>query len=140
MSGGFDPIHIGHIRLFDEAKKLGDELVVVLNNDHWLKKKKGYAFMPQNERKEIIQALASVDQVIISKHKVNPKDMSVVKELRAIRPDIFANGGDRKPGNLRTKEGRLCVAIGCKEVFNIGKGGKIKSSSKLIKHVISTLS
>ena len=57
MSGGFDPIHIGHIRLFDEAKKLGDELVVVLNNDHWLKKKKGYAFMPQNERKEIIQAL-----------------------------------------------------------------------------------
>ena len=133
MSGGFDPIHIGHVRLFQEAKKLGDELVVILNNDHWLKKKKGYAFMPQNERKEIIQALASVDRVIISKHESNPKDMSVVQELLAVRPDIFANGGDRKPGNLRTEEGRLCTTIGCKEAFNVGHGGKGQSRTKLIK-------
>ena len=51
VSGGFDPIHIGHVRLFEAARKLGDELVVILNNDNWLKKKKGKIFMPQQERR-----------------------------------------------------------------------------------------
>ena len=69
MSGGFDPIHVGHVRMFQEAKKLGDELVVILNNDNWLKKKKGYAFMPEEERKEVIEGLRPVDRVIISGHK-----------------------------------------------------------------------
>ena len=54
VSGGWDPVHIGHVRLFNEAKKLGDELVVILNNDNWLRKKKGFVFMPQAERKEIL--------------------------------------------------------------------------------------
>ena len=54
VSGGFDPIHVGHVRMFKEAKALGDELVVILNNDHWLRKKKGYVFMNQSERKELI--------------------------------------------------------------------------------------
>ena len=57
VSGGFDPIHIGHVRMFERAKALGDELVVILNNDNWLKKKKGFAFMPEKERKEVIEAL-----------------------------------------------------------------------------------
>ncbi len=57
VSGGFDPIHIGHVRLFQEAKALGDELVVILNNDNWLALKKIHVFMPQTERKEIIEAL-----------------------------------------------------------------------------------
>ena len=131
VSGGFDPVHVGHIRLFEAAKKLGTELVVILNNDHWLKNKKTYVFMPQHERKEIIEAFRSVDRVVLSKHKPNPNDMSVARELLALRPDIFANGGDRKPGNLRTEEGRMCVKIGCREVFNIG-GRKVQSSSKLI--------
>ncbi len=132
MSGGFDPIHIGHVRLFQAAKKLGNELVVILNNDHWLKKKKGYAFMPQQERKEIIQSLRPVDRVVISKHKPKSRDMSVVKELLAIRPHIFANGCDRKPGNIRTEESLACAQIGCKEVFNVGRGGKVRSSSELL--------
>ncbi|MSU44862.1 hypothetical protein EXS45_01630, partial [Candidatus Nomurabacteria bacterium] len=66
VSGGFDPVHIGHVRMFEEAKKLGDELVVVINNDNWLQLKKGYVFMPENERKEIIQAFSVVDRVILS--------------------------------------------------------------------------
>jgi D-beta-D-heptose 7-phosphate kinase/D-beta-D-heptose 1-phosphate adenosyltransferase len=53
VSGGFDPVHIGHVRMFKEAKKLGDKLVVVVNNDNWLKLKKGYAFMPEEERKKL---------------------------------------------------------------------------------------
>lgn len=129
VSGGFDPIHIGHIRLFQEAKKLGDKLVVILNNDNWLKKKKGFVFMPAKERKEIIQAISCVDKVVLTRHAKNPKDMSVCAELRRIKPDIFANGGDRKLDNI--PEVSVCQAIGCKMVFNVG-GKKIQSSSWLL--------
>jgi len=131
VSGGFDPIHIGHIRLFQQAKYLGDKLIVVINNDNWLKKKKGKKFMPEEERKEIIEALAGVDKVVISRHIKNPKDMSVCEELIKIKPDIFANGGDRFAENI--PEFKLCNDLGIKMVFNVGHGGKIRSSSDLLK-------
>ena len=54
ISGGMDPLHIGHVRLIKAARKLGDELIVILNNDNWLKDKKGFVFMSQKERKEIL--------------------------------------------------------------------------------------
>ena len=130
VSGGWDPVHIGHIRLFKEAKKLGDQLVVIINNDNWLMKKKGYIFMPQKERKELIEALAAVDKVILTAHPPNPKDMSVSKELKKLKPDIFANGGDRTTKN--TPEKATCKAIGCKMVYNVGAGGKVQSSSWLL--------
>ena len=66
VSGGFDPIHIGHVRMFERARALGDELVVILNNDNWLRAKKGFAFMPEKERKEVIEALRAVDRVVIT--------------------------------------------------------------------------
>ena len=130
VSGGFDPIHIGHVRLFQEAKKLGDKLIVVLNNDHWLRKKKGKEFMLGKERKEIIEALACVDEVILSGHERNPKDISVCKELLKVRPDIFANGGDRNALNI--PEYKLCNSLDIKMVFNVG-GSKLRSSSELLK-------
>ncbi|OHA66513.1 MAG: hypothetical protein A3D64_01240 [Candidatus Wildermuthbacteria bacterium RIFCSPHIGHO2_02_FULL_49_9] len=130
VSGGFDPIHIGHIRLMEAAKKLGDELVVILNNDHWLKKKKRFIFMPQQERKEILEALKWVDRVVLTAHKASPKDMSVCSELRKIRPNIFANGGDRTYKNI--PETQVCKEIGCKMVFGVGRGGKVQSSSRLL--------
>lgn len=132
VSGGFDPIHIGHVRLFQEAKKLGDELVIILNNDNWLKAKKGFVFMAQDERKEIIEALACVDRVVLTKHPENPSDMSVCRELRVLKPHIFANGGDRHRKNI--PEVAACKSIGCKMVFNVGKGGKIQSSSWLLEN------
>ena len=132
VSGGFDPIHPGHIRMFAEARKLGDKLVVILNNDNWLKKKKGFTFMPQKERKELLEALRMVDQVYITKHPKNPEDMSVNEALRDLKPDIFANGGDRTKANI--PEIAVCKEIGCKLVFGIGKGGKIQSSSWLLKN------
>lgn len=131
VSGGFDPIHIGHIRMFEKARALGDELVVILNNDNWLTKKKGYAFMPEKERKEVIEALRVVDRVMITGHGKNDKDTSVVRELKTLKPDIFANGGDRKHDNI--PEVPVCEAIGCTMVFNVGRGGKIQSSSWLLK-------
>ena len=131
VSGGFDPIHIGHVRMFERARALGDELVVILNNDNWLKHKKGFAFMPEKERKEVIEGLRAVDRVVLTKHKPNDPDTSVSRSLREIRPNIFANGGDRKAGTV--PEVGACEEIDCLAVYNIGEGGKIQSSSWLLK-------
>jgi len=140
VSGAFDPIHIGHIRHMQEAKKLGDSLVVILNNDHWLRAKKGKEFMSEQERKEIVEALACVDKVIISSHPKNTKDMSVCKDLAKIKPHIFAKGGDRDEKNAENPESslykdiRMCKTLGIEMIFNVGKGGKIQSSSDLLKN------
>ncbi len=133
VSGGFDPIHIGHVRMMQEAKKLGDKLVVVINNDNWLKLKKGYSFMPEKERKEIVEAIGCVDKVVITGHSKNTKDISVCEELRKIKPHIFANGGDRKPDGDPVPEVAVCRELGIEIIYNIGHGGKIRSSSDLLK-------
>ncbi len=129
VSGGFDPIHIGHVRLFQEAKKHGEKLLVIINNDNWLRKKKEKVFMPQEERVEIIKALACVDDVVLTNHPENPEDMSVCDSLRELQPTVFANGGDRKEGNV--PEYQVCSDLGIEMVFGIG-GEKIQSSSWLI--------
>lgn len=130
VSGGFDPVHVGHIRMFAAARKLGDELVVILNNDHWLRKKKRHVFMPEKERKEVLEAFACVDRVVLTGHGQDPEDMSVAGELQSIKPDIFANGGDRFADNV--PEVAVCKKIGCKMVFRVGRGGKVQSSSRLL--------
>lgn len=134
VSGGMDPLHLGHIQLFKGAKNLGDELVVILNNDNWLKKKKGFVFIPQNQRKEIIKSIKWVDRVIVTKHTLLSKDMSVNAELKKIKPDIFANGGDRTKNNI--PEFDFCKKINCKMIFNVGEGGKIESSSWLLERFL----
>ncbi|MSR78691.1 MAG: hypothetical protein EXS59_00915 [Candidatus Taylorbacteria bacterium] len=139
VSGGFDPIHIGHVRMFNEAKALGDRLVVILNNDNWINKKKVSAFMPEYERKEVIEALASVDEVMLTSHSENSDDMSVCEALNKLRPHIFANGGDRTVQDSKnvssslSPEAILCEKLGIKMVFGIGRGGKVQSSSWLLK-------
>jgi len=134
VSGGFDPIHIGHVRLLQEARALGDKLVVILNNDSWVRQKKGYVFMNENERKAVLEAVRWVDEVIISHHPVNGQDMSVCAELEQLKPDIFANGGDRKPDGDPVPEVELCERLGIKLVYNVG-GEKTQSSSELVKRV-----
>lgn len=131
VSGGFDPLHAGHVRLFKDAKKLGDKLFIILNNDNWLMYKKGFVFMKEKERKEIVESLSSVDKVVLTSHSNNSKDISICKELKKIKPDIFANGGDRTRKNI--PEVAVCKEIKCKMVFNVGHGGKIQSSSDLVK-------
>ena len=126
VSGGFDPIHIGHVRMFEKAKKLGDKLVVIINCDDWLVRKKGFAFMPEKERKEIIMALKPVDDVYIH----HSKDHHVNDAIKKLKPHIFANGGDRKNIN-DIPEAEVCKNLGIKMVFNIGHGGKVQSSSWL---------
>lgn len=138
VSGGFDPVHIGHVRLMNEAKKLGKKLVVILNNDNWLLAKKGFVFMNERERKEILESFAAVDRVIVTRHKRNDPDRSICRELRKLHPDIFANGGDRDKADAQNKhsslnpEAVLCERLGIKTVFSVGKGGKVRSSSELV--------
>ncbi len=132
VSGGFDPPHIGHVRMFEAAKKLGDELVVILNNDNWLKKKKGFVFMPEKERAELLASFRPVDRVVLTKHKPDTEDMTVCLALEELRPNVFANGGDRAAGI--NPENELCRKIGCKTVFGVGAGGKVQSSSWLLEN------
>ncbi len=134
VSGGFDPVHVGHVELFKRARKLGDKLVVILNNDHWLEKKKQCVFMPQGERKKIIESLRYVDKVVVTRHEPNPADISVCRELRKIKPDIFANGGDRFSDNI--PEVGVCRLLGCKMVFGVGR--KIQSSSWLLGNYVKS--
>jgi len=129
VSGGFDPVHVGHLRMFQTAKELGDYLVILLNNDNWLIKKKGHIFMPQEERKEILEGFACVDEVVITSHEENPEDMSVCADLKKLRPHIFANGGDRKKGTI--PEDRICKQCNIDMVYNVG-GGKVQLSSWLV--------
>ncbi len=136
VSGGFDPVHIGHVRMFEEAKKLGDKLIVLLNNDNWLRLKKGYVFMEEQERKEIIKAFKAVDEVILTSHGPNTKDISISKDLKSIHPDIFAKGGDRNVSNIPTPEVLVCQEIGCEIVNDVGFGGKVQSSSELVKKAL----
>jgi D-beta-D-heptose 7-phosphate kinase/D-beta-D-heptose 1-phosphate adenosyltransferase len=136
VSGGFDPIHTGHIRYISEAKKLGDELVVIINNDNWLKAKKGFVFMPESEREELVKEIKGVDRVVLSSHKQNDKDRSVSRELVKIKPDVFANGGDRK-SQTDIPETDTCNKYGIKMVFGVGSGGKVQSSSWLTNKVAS---
>ena len=102
VTGGFDPIHSGHIRYFAAAKELGDILVVGLNSDDWLKRKKGKYFMPFPERFEIVSSLKMVDEVISFMDGDNTAidAISQVKQKYPTMDIIFANGGDRTKENI----------------------------------------
>lgn len=132
-SGGFDPIHMGHIKYLKEAKELGDELIVILNTDEFLIRKKGYVFMELKEREEVLSSLKMVNKVIISKDE----DQSVCKTLEFIynlfpgNKFIFVNGGDRTSDNIPEKE--ICNNLGIFMAFGVGGYDKIQSSSELIK-------
>lgn len=123
VSGYFDPIHVGHLEYLQLAKKLGDKLIVIINNNFQVKLKKGSTFMDEKDRMEIVAALRCVDEVFLS----IDEDKSVCKSLEYIKPDIFANGGDRSLEEI--------PETAVMEKYNIkmvdGLGLKIRSSSDL---------
>ena len=121
ISGYFDPLHIGHIEYIKLAKKLGDKLFVIVNNDYQTKLKKGKSFMNESDRLEIIKSIMWVDDAILSVDK----DGTVCKSIELIKPDIFANGGDRK--NKEIPESKICNKLGIKIIDGLGE--KIRSSS-----------
>ena len=125
VSGGFDPPHIGHVRMFQDAAKWG-EVIVAINSDDWLMRKKGYVFMPWNERAEIIREMRSVYHVV----SFNDNDDTANQAIKIHRPDAFANGGDRKKKN--TPEMDLCDKLGIQMLWGIGGKDKPQSSSWLV--------
>ena len=130
VSGGFDPIHVGHLRMFKEASELAPKLIVIVNNDNFLIEKKGYVFMPIAERIEIIEGFGVVDMVVESVDK----DLTVCETLQWLAKKenviIFANGGDRNNTDA-IPEADLCRENKIAMKFNVG-GGKIQSSSSLV--------
>jgi len=133
LSGGFDPLHIGHLRMINDAAKV-DKVLIILNSDAWLKRKKGYVFMPWEERCEILLNLENVEYVV----PVDDSDDTVCEALREHRAGVmyFGNGGDRK--NENTPEVALCEELDIKLVWNLG-GEKAQSSSELVARAMDQL-
>lgn len=127
VSGGFDPLHKGHVDMIEEAATYG-RVHVYLNSDGWLEKKKGYVFMPWEDRARILMAIKGVEMVI----PVIDEDDTVCETIRKFKPNIYCNGGDRLADN--TPELKTCCDLGIQVKFNVG-GGKVESSSELIKRV-----
>ena len=124
VSGGFDPIHIGHVRMILQANRMGP-VIVALNSDAWLLRKKGFVFMPFEERKEILMAIRGVSQVVA----FDDSDDTACDAIKRFKPDYFANGGDRVSDN--TPEVNLCNDMNVGLLWNVGRGGKVQSSSAL---------
>ena len=122
VSGGFDPLHVGHLRMMQDAAQYGD-LLVIMNSDEWLLKKKGYVFMPWKERAELIGAYDFVTEIV----KAKDDDRTVVASLEETIPDIFAKGGDRTSGEI--PESKVCGELGIEIIDGLGE--KIRSSSDL---------
>jgi len=117
-------VHIGHLRMIQEAAEYG-QVIVIVNSDEWLMRKKGYIFMPFDERCEILRGFTGVKETVA----VDDTDNTVCEALQRIQPTYFANGGDRK--NSNTPEMDVCDAAGINLLWNVG-GGKIQSSSTLV--------
>jgi D-beta-D-heptose 7-phosphate kinase/D-beta-D-heptose 1-phosphate adenosyltransferase len=131
-SGGFDPMHVGHLRCLiesaDFAQKVGGrtKLAVIVNGDGFLLRKKGYAFMPEAERMEIIAGVKGVDYVV----PWDDGSQTVTGALAVLKPFAFTKGGDRDAAS-NVPEFDLCEQMGTQVIFNVG-GGKIQSSSSLV--------
>ena len=129
-SGGFDPLHVGHLRCIletvDMAEKDGGYVAIIVNGDGFLERKKGKAFMPAAERAEIVAGIRGVDAAIIW----DDGGQTVIGAIATLKPTFFTKGGDRAvPEDI--PEWDICEEVGCKVIFNVG-GEKIQSSSWLL--------
>ena len=131
VSGGFDPIHSGHIEYFKSAKSYGDKLVVALNSDSWLENKKGKFFMPFIERKAIIESIGCVDEVIDFEDDDIGSATNAIRRVKGIYPNddiFFANGGDRDKENIPEMS-----VDNINFLFGVGGNDKKNSSSWILK-------
>jgi cytidyltransferase-like protein len=130
VCGGFDPIHSGHLEHIRLAKELGDYLVVAVNPDIDMIRKKSYCFLPLKERLEIVKSLKWVDEVI----EVIDTDGTCVRTLESVSPDIFAKGGDRTPSNMPANEIEVCMKLGIRITYGVGR--RLNSSSDVVKRFL----
>lgn len=139
-SGGFDPLHIGHVRCIKGTYSMASNkdihaydmiglVVVVVNADSFLTRKKGYAFMPLEERMEIIDSIKGVDFVVPWE---TSGDQTVCGAIEILRPNYFTKGGDRFDAST-IPEWDICQKINCEIITGVGAGGKVQSSSELVR-------
>ena len=126
-SGYFDPLHKGHVEYLELAKKLGTKLIVIVNNDKQAALKKGKSYMGEEERMLIVKALRCGDEVFLS----IDTDKAVCQSIEAIKPNIFAKGGDRFAGEI--PESAVCKKLGVKIIDGLGE--KVQSSSSILKSI-----
>ncbi len=140
VSGGFDPVHIGHLKMFQDAKRISEKVVLLLNNDEWLKKKKGKPFMDQNQRKEILSEFKSISEVIIQTSS-EPSSSSAIEEFvkeNQNKSICYCNGGDRS--NIKNiREYEICKKLNVDLKFGIGGDNKIESSSDLTRNYLGEI-
>jgi len=123
VSGGFDPVHVGHIRMITAAAKYGD-VIIVANSDNWLFREKGFVFMSFEQRKEILNAIKGVILV----DSVDDDDGTVCTAILRLRPTYFANGGDRSYAN--TPEVELCNDLNVELLWGIGGSERVGDSKR----------
>jgi len=140
VSGGFDPVHVGHLRMLQDAKKLSNKVIVLLNNDEWLIKKKGKPFMNETQRKEILDEFKSVSKVIIQKFS-DKSSAIAIEEFVLNNPNktiCYCNGGDRS--NIKNiREAEVCKKLKVHLEFDVGGKEKIESSSELTKNYLGNV-
>ena len=132
VSGGFDPLHSGHISYINSAKEHGDFLIIALNSDNWLRNKKGKEFMPFNERKLILESIKGVDKVIEFEDDTIGSCINALEKIKSSHPNdeiIFCNGGDRGRENIPEM-----TVQGISFKFSIGGDDKKNSSSWILKN------
>lgn len=132
VSGGFDPVHAGHIRMIRAAAAYGD-VIVIANSDTWLHEKKGFVFMDFNQRSEILNSIKGVILV----DSVDDSDGTVCEAIKRLRPTYFANGGDR--GKHNTPEQCVCENLGIEMLWSIGGDEKVAASSDLVNNAVDKL-
>ena len=142
-SGGFDPLHIGHVRCIkatvaraqnkdNHPWQMKGIVVEVVNADSFLQRKKGYAFMPLEERMEIIDAIDGVDYVVSWE---TDGDQTVCGAIEILKPTYFTKGGDRFDAST-IPEWDICQKINCEIITGVGVGGKVQSSSELVERAM----
>ena len=138
VSGGFDPVHKGHLEMIEKASEIGEEVWVILNNDSWLREKKGQSFMNEDEREYIMSRVKGVTRTFICNPRT-PSDKTVCdgiysavmtyrREYEGKLSMAFGNGGDRGQGNVPEED--YCNSMDVDMVWNLGK--KVQSSSWLL--------
>jgi len=134
--GGFDPLHIGHLKLLREARELGDKLQVWLTSDEWLIRKKGYFLLPYEHRKAVLEALPFVDEV---EHQIDDGSLDCSASIKHYKPDILAKGGDYNIDALPKWELEACAENNVKVMYGIGGYDKSGSSSEFFRDAVNRL-
>lgn len=134
LSGGFDPPHVGHVRMVRHAAEMADIVIVGVNSDAWLKRKKGYVFMPWPERSEMVSSIKGASEAVAFNDEDNTAS-DLITKIRKQFPDLniaFGNGGDRTNNN--TPEMKVCGNLGVDVIWGIGGEEKAQSSSTLVEN------